>query len=158
MTRIEFVKTENLHTRAEELVQELAGDGAKILKTPLGKPYVGGNLIFISLTHSGERAAVAASDKPLGIDLETIRKRSHECVVKRFSSRERDEIFSELDFLVHWTAREAYVKMLGLALYPSFPKMEFFGGKMYFEGKEQPCKITHYLFGKKRVFCICSED
>lgn len=157
MTRIDFVEKSELYARAEKIVSEITGRAEKILKTPLGKPYIGGNRIFISLTHSGNRAAIATDGVPCGVDLETLRLRPHESILRRFSERERGEISSERDFLIHWTAREAFIKMRGETLAAIFKRLEFFGGNIYLDGEGQSCSVRHFFLGETRVLCVCTE-
>lgn len=158
MTRIDLVNSDGLYERAEEIISRLLGRAEKILKTPLGKPYIGGNPIFISLSHTQNRAAIATDYKPVGVDLETPRSSGHDSILKRFSERERAEILSERDFLVHWTAREAFVKMRGETLASTFKRLEFFGGKIYLDGDGQPCSVRHFFLNDTRVLCVCTED
>lgn len=153
-----MVEAENLYARAEEIIFTLLGRAEKILKTPLGKPYIGGNPLFISLTHSGRHAAIATDTVPVGVDSECLRGRSHESVLKRFSERERAEISSERDFLIHWTAREAYIKMRGETLASTLKRIEFFGGKIYLDGNGQPCSVRHFFLDGGRVLGVCTQE
>lgn len=77
-----------------------------------------GNFDF-NLSHSGDYLVLAVSDKPVGIDIEHIRK-DRISVAKRFFCREEYEelLFltgEERDrrFLEYWTMKEAYVKRIG---------------------------------------------
>lgn len=158
MTRVDIVSESALHARAEKLVFETCGGDAKILKNALGKPYVGGNPIYISLSHSRGVGVVATDKKPVGVDLETARNRIHTSISRRFSQREQGEITSERDFLKHWTAREAFLKMRGGTLARDLLKTEYFGGRIYYNGDEQECLVRHFFLENNRVLTICTEE
>lgn len=118
----------------------------EILRTENGKPYLAGNSVFFSIAHSGNKAVIALSDLPVGVDIETIRGAAHAPVLSRFSAREQREIHGETDFLRHWTAREAYIKMTGGALAEDLKKIEIYGGDIYYCGNKQAvdlfCRLT----------------
>lgn len=89
-----------------------------------GKPYVPGGPPF-SLSHSGELALIAISDNaPVGVDIEQIKTdRPVERIAQRYlSPYEREALQSlsgeELVEAFHWcwTAKEAYLKALGVGL------------------------------------------
>lgn len=79
-----------------------------------GRPYVDSLPLFISVSHSGSIAVCAVSDRPVGIDVEQIKKRSFKLTDRIFS---KDEIAyisgSAKRFFEVWTAKEAYAKMTG---------------------------------------------
>jgi 4'-phosphopantetheinyl transferase len=77
-----------------------------------------------SLSHSGDVAVVAVADEPIGADVERVRPRRYlDAVARRVL---RDDEFArwaalpETDrvvaFLRVWTAKEAYVKLLGVGI------------------------------------------
>ena len=82
-----------------------------------GKPMVDG--LEFSLSHSGDLVICAVSDKPIGCDVEEIRK-APERVAERYFSFGEQEYLSrffgeEYDraFFRLWTMKESYVKMTG---------------------------------------------
>lgn len=155
MIRIHFTRKENLHGLAERLLSEELGYRAEILRTPEGKPYVEGNGIYFSLSHSGKKGVIAFNESPVGVDLEYFGERDYPAVLSRYTERERQEIITAEDFVRHWTAKEAFIKMHGYTLASSFKLIEYFGGNIYFKGEKQPCEITHYKLGKTGILAIC---
>ena len=157
MTEI-FLCEGNVHARLDTLLKAKLKYPYEIKQTPLGKPYIGGNPLYISLTHSKSYGAIATDTVPVGVDLEIIRGRSHEVLIRRFPQREQTEINSERDFLIHWTARESYIKMRGETLASTFKRIEFFGGKIYLDGNGQPCSIRHFFLDGGRILCVCTRE
>lgn len=147
----------SVHERLNKILNNKLGQPFKILKTANGKPYIEGTPLHFSLSHSGERGIIALSDKPIGVDLEIFKYKLRKSVIKRFSAREQTEIADERDFLRHWTVREAYVKLHGLTLAETWKHIEFFGGKLYFDGQLQWVKIRHYSFSFG-VAAVCCEE
>ena len=82
-----------------------------------GKPMVDG--LEFSLSHSGDLVICAVSDKPIGCDVEEIRKAPERVAERYFSCREQEYLSrffgEEYDraFFRLWTMRESYVKMTG---------------------------------------------
>lgn len=155
MIRIHFTDSEHLHSLAERLLSEELGKPIAILKTPEGKPYIEGNPLYISLSHSGKKGVVAIYESPVGVDLEYLKPREYPSVLSRFTTREREEITSKDVFIKHWTAREAFIKMHGYTLASALKFLEYFGGNIYFKGEKHPCEITHYKIGKSGILAIC---
>lgn len=153
MIKIYLTRREDLHGLTERLLSEELGYPAKILHTPEGKPYANG--VYFSLSHSGKKGVVAISDSPVGADLEYIKERDYPAISSRFSPREREEICSHEDFFKNWTAKEAFIKMRGYTLASSLKFLEYFGGRIYFNGEIQPCEVTHYRLGKAGILTIC---
>lgn len=129
----------------------------EIKRTENGKPYIDGDPLFFSYSHSGGRGLIAISDAPVGADIEACRGKSGQSVFLRFSERERAEIAGERDFLYHWTAREAYIKLYGLKLAEMWRRIEFFGGKIYVDGQAMPVRIRTYAFWFG-VGAVCTEE
>lgn len=156
MTEMIFTFAETVEEKLKSLLRGKLGFEPEIKRTENGKPYIEGNPLFFSIAHSGERAVIALSDKPVGVDMEIFKKRTRESLIKRYSERERAEICTEEDFLRHWTAREAYIKLYGLTLAREYKKLEFFGGELYFEGKRANCAFDFYRLGYG-VAALCEE-
>lgn len=85
-----------------------------------GKPVFPGNSeVYFNLSHSGDYAALAFGRKPLGVDIECV-KRANLKVAKRFFQKEEYEYLAEREgaeqadaFFRIWTAKEAVVKAAG---------------------------------------------
>lgn len=128
-----------------------------IKRTPNGKPYIEGNPVYFSLSHSGEKAVIAISDSPVGIDCELIGRRTANSVISRFTERERAEINGDIAaFLYNWTAKEAFIKMLGGTLARDLKRLEYFGGKLYLDAIPQDCAVEHMNDGEL-IITVCTK-
>lgn len=84
-----------------------------------GAPYLAVGPYF-SISHCKQGIAVAVSDTPIGIDIETIRPFNEGVMRKTMNSEEQTHILSslnpEIEFIRLWTQKEAYVKMQGTGI------------------------------------------
>ena len=99
-----------------------------IARTSKGKPFFPSMpKLHFNISHSKTHMAIAISDKPVGIDLEPIRRYKPALVRRVFHEEEtayleslsalwQDEAFTRL-----WTLKEAYVKYTGTGIASSFP-------------------------------------
>lgn len=86
------------------------------LRTPRGKPYAE-NAPFFNLSHSGDWILCAVSDTPVGADIETPRTVSPILLRRVCTPAELAYIGDDAKrFLEIWTAKEAYLKLLGTGL------------------------------------------
>lgn len=97
---------------------------ASLARTPRGKPYFNlpGAPSF-SVSHSGGLWGCAFSSDQIGFDVERAQQRDWAAVAKRFFHPvERDMALSggEEAFFLLWTAKESYVKYLGIGIDESF--------------------------------------
>lgn len=98
------------------------GDELRFGYGEYGKPYLPDfpDLRF-SVSHSGGGIAFACGSAPIGIDMERIGKADMRIAQRFFTERERGLIASSADangaFFRIWTAKEAYVKLLGTGLH-----------------------------------------
>lgn len=82
-----------------------------------GKPFVKGLDVYFSISHSGDYAVCAISDKEIGIDIEQIRKTNFKASKKFACETEQDYISTHADgFFEIWTLKEAYFKCIGTGL------------------------------------------
>lgn len=101
----------------------LGTDQLPFAQTPSGKPFLPGTLdLHFNLSHSGRWVAIAWSDQPVGIDVETVRMdRCKEGLARRFYHREEQAyLFQSPDwqcrFFEIWTKKESYLKYLGTGI------------------------------------------
>ena len=91
-----------------------------IEKEPGGKPFLSGTPIHFSLSHSGEIAACALCDAPVGIDVETERPLKEPLLRRCFSEEEQRLILASeypaASFTSLWTQKESYLKAIGEGL------------------------------------------
>ena len=97
-------------------------DAVRILNDERGAPYVDGENIHVSISHSGDYAVCAISDTPVGIDIEKVRPICARVAIGTFSAGEMEYLdtdgneFSDgalVRFYEIWTAKEAYSKLDG---------------------------------------------
>ncbi len=127
-----------------------------ICKSINGKPYEEKEKIQFNLTHTKSLIALAVGKKQVGFDCESITGKPRPAVLAKFSEREKSEIFSTLDFYVHWTAKESYIKFLGETLAAYWRKVEFYGGKIYLRGEPTDVSITQFEM-ENHIFSICGD-
>ena len=68
-------------------------------------------------------------------------------VLSKFSEREKREIHCTGDFYEHWTAREAYIKYLGLTLASDWRRVEYCKGKIHYCGNLQELPVLCFKIG-----------
>lgn len=154
MNKLYITKADGIHERLNGILFELFGFAPNISRTENGKPYIEGNPLFFSISHSGEHGVIAISNKPVGVDLEIFKGKDRLSFISRFCEQEQLEIASEKDFLFHWTAREAFIKMRGSTLAKDLKNTAYYGGNLYFEGNLQSCILQKHTlpFG---VVTVC---
>lgn len=92
-------------------------EDAKVFVGEQGKPMIEG--LEFSLSHSADLVICAVSDKPVGCDVEKVRKTQTNVAERYFSRAERKYLgrFVEgeydKEFLRLWTMKESYAKMTG---------------------------------------------
>ena len=90
----------------------------QLVRTPLGKPgfsHVPGR--EFNLSHSGDIAVCAVSDKPIGIDIEALREIRPDAAKRFASAEELEYIGSDPRRLFEiWTLKEAYFKCVGTGI------------------------------------------
>ena len=86
-----------------------------IVQDERGRPFFRGCSLFLSLSHSGDYAAAAVSDRPVGIDIERLRPVSPG-ILRLFATENEQALFggTEENILRLWTLKEAYFKATGL--------------------------------------------
>ncbi len=82
------------------------------------KPYVQGNSLYFSVSHSGDIVAIAVDDREIGMDVEGLPVEDRLKIADRFyHPREREYVHGAEDearaFCRIWTRKEAYLKMTG---------------------------------------------
>ena len=90
----------------------------KIVYNELGKPYLDGENVYISISHSGEHVAVIICEKyPIGIDIEKTGDRIHRVSHKFINDNEKgwlsQDQFTEKLYVI-WGAKECAFKIHGL--------------------------------------------
>jgi len=103
---------------ARELLAKMApGRRVQFARDQHGKPYLLGGGLHFNISHSGDYVLCAADEAPVGADIEAFRTVSSGLIHKVCSAQELEWIAgSRKRFLQVWTAKEAYLKYLGIGL------------------------------------------
>ena len=150
MIELIFTDKESVYNKLESVVAPHICGSFELKRTKNGKPYIEGNPLYFSLSHSGDKAVIALCDKPVGVDFELFGAHKFESVLSRLTARERQEIQSdEKKFLENWTAKEAYIKMVGGTIAGYLKRLEYFNGVIFLDNLPQNCGICahEYEFG-----------
>ncbi|MGN0817490.1 MAG: 4'-phosphopantetheinyl transferase family protein [Candidatus Coproplasma sp.] len=160
MIELYWTRNVDVHAKLKVLLARKLGYKPDILRTANGKPYIEGDPLHFSLSHSRNHAVIAFCDKPIGIDLEfydSARNVSH--VLARFSGNERDEIGDcKPYFYINWMIKEAYIKMTGGTLARDLKRLEYYNRKLYVDGKESNCSVGAYANFSAGLYALCSAD
>ena len=86
-----------------------------------GKPYIVDHKdIHFNISHCQRAVAVAVSDEPVGIDVESFRRFSNSLLDKTMNDSEKAEILAsdnpEETFAAYWTRKEAVFKLVGTGI------------------------------------------
>ncbi len=101
--------------------EHINNDQLRFETNAYGKPFVSIPFIHFNASHAGHRIAVAISDFPIGIDIETITTPCAEIAKRYFSQDESAYVLHpcqamDLRFFEIWTKKEAYIKYKGKGL------------------------------------------
>lgn len=86
-----------------------------------GKPFIADrrNICF-NISHCRNGVACAVSNRPVGIDIETIRPYRHELAERIMNAEEMATIETsprpEIEFIRLWTMKESFLKMTGMGI------------------------------------------
>jgi len=134
--------------------KQLAGRYLKHRPTPVqtrvayrqkGAPYFSDDpTLCLSISHSGDFAVAGLGLTPscvLGVDLEQIRPESRSTVLRTaFSPREVQALegLDDAALFRHWTAKEAYLKYIGMGFHESLKRVEILNGTIFHDGLPVP--------------------
>lgn len=138
----------------------LSSNGIRLLKNELGRPYMAGCGLQISLSHAYPFAAAALHPQlPVGLDVEQPREQLLRIRHKFLSGQELEQVGDNLDELcLWWAAKEALYKMNGqpglifardMQLAPSSTHSNQLLGWL----KGRPYEI-HYQWHGKLLLCV----
>lgn len=98
------------------LLEEAFPDGYKLEYTNEGKPLLRDSGKYISISHTAHWVVLAVSERNIGIDIQQIDSRVNK-IRQRFVRAEEyiDPAHETLHLLLHWSAKEAAYKWLGLS-------------------------------------------
>ena len=107
---------------AEKVLSEYLSvdqDSLVMCKNEFGKPYHKNYPdIHYNISHTKGVIVCVVSNKPIGVDIERIKKVNHRIVKRFFTVNEQNYIFSNKEkqderFIEIWTKKESYVKWIG---------------------------------------------
>ncbi|MGN0542530.1 MAG: 4'-phosphopantetheinyl transferase family protein [Acutalibacteraceae bacterium] len=117
---------------ADHLCRECIGNFCKadpksivFLKGEHGKPYAENLPVFFSVSHSGDFAVCAVSEREIGIDIEKIRLIKLKTAERFAAPSELEYITEEKRFFEIWTLKEAYFKCIGTGLGADIKSVSF---------------------------------
>ncbi len=98
---------------------------------PYGKPDWQIEDLYFSLSHSGNTAACAICDRPVGLDLQAPSPYREALVRRFFAPQEQQTLLSskdrDADFCRIWTMKESYLKARGTGLHTPLSSFSVFG-------------------------------
>ena len=125
------------------------------------KPYIENKKIYYNISHSYDYVITAISEKPIGVDIEKIRKIDSKTINMFATSKEKEYILSEKKGLEKrlfeiYTLKEAYIKMKGLAL-KDIKKTEFAIENQLITNSDQKTqsKLIHNV--PEYIIAICEQ-
>lgn len=154
---------------AEHMLREAGADDLSLALSQHGKPYLANHdNIFFNISHDGELAVCAVSDREVGVDVQKKTAYDPKVAQRVFteseivfieSSKDRDETFTKL-----WVRKESIIKLLGVGFLCDPKKYstiensgkhcfsEFMTGDHYIcvcSGKEQQAEFSAWSFSEK---------
>ena len=129
-----------------------------------GKPEIPG--VHFNLSHSGDLVVCAVSEKPVGCDVEKLRKAPERFAGHFFCENERNYLKAAADdkydetFFRLWTLKESYMKMTGEGMSLPLDAFEVMIGEeihILRDGKKQPCFIKEYTTLGYQV-TVCAKE
>lgn len=137
-------------------------------KTPAGKPYFKNRPgFYFNLSHSGEYAVCALSDREVGVDIQEWRKLSMDNMAKRIFDGKEMEIWQKHSgeakksyFYSVWTAKEACVKCTGAGLSKDFRQLrtDFTNGNVIDTKSGEKKRLYEYADLPGYALCLCEDD
>lgn len=162
MLEIYWTKNSNVHRKTEIILERKLGKDFTIKRTPNGKPYIDGNPLYFSISHSVGHAVIAVCDRPVGIDIEYYdkegRTKNYSHIISRMTEREKSWLNQAfVYFFINWVAKEAYIKMNGWTLARDLKRLEYCDYKLYCDGEEVNCGYAVMAELTDGPYAVCAE-
>ena len=174
--RFHFVRDRERYIRGRGYLRQivagrlgLAAESLELQKNAFDKPFVAGDPVYFNLSHSAGTAVLALCDKqPIGIDIEFIDRKIDFLEIGRtvFTENEMLHIQNAQEkergqlFFNFWTAKEAYLKMLGvgMSLDPKKVSLEIIDGRPISSSADgyPTAKLTFIDLQHKGAICCIS--
>ena len=158
MIKLYFCRTEEIENTLKNALHPHICGNCAIKHGVYGKPYIEGNPVFFSISHSGNDGVILISDKQCGVDLEVLKERKIDAYYNRLTAREKTEIQGSYElFLKNWVAKESFIKYLGGTV-AWIKRLEYAGGVLYFDGKKADCEIKVDTYSGRAVYAVCTGE
>lgn len=110
-----------------------------------GKPYIPGDPIYFSISHSGTKALAVFSDCPIGCDIQFMDEKAIGIADHFFNDSEIQEINNAddktVEFFKYWTLKESYMKLDGRGLSVGIKNILISGGNIAEKNYESHSEI-----------------
>lgn len=151
-----ILEDENLHKIFSFYIE----GKARVMRTVHGKPYINSNgfkSLAFSVSHSLDLAVLFFSaEQSVGVDLECVRERPYrEAIARRFFKK--DALTLE-QFYEEWTAREAFIKALGLRLFDVISHIEFQRPMIFLKNSSHNFFINSALIEDRYILSCCQSS
>lgn len=135
---------------AVDMLEKIIGDDFHISFEKSGRPYIVGNKIYFSISHSNNYVACVIDKYCCGIDIESKREISQRLINKMMSESEQKWIYGNIEgydkdtaFLILWTMKEAYLKTQSFNTVLDAKKLDFVsGGALISDRENMKCKTV----------------
>lgn len=130
-----------------------------------GKPVVEGDALHFNISHCDSHVALAlCGSSPVGVDVESMPMRVSmpQVMQAALTATERARVLAERDpersFLIHWTAKEAYVKATGEGIGRGFDTLALGSddGPLHLNGEGVAPHRLHCRSGRGHVLSVCA--
>lgn len=149
----------------EALLRYALGETLPLAKTPQGKPYIPSRPQFhFNFSHSGNYVALSWANTPVGVDVQMIPTdtKKTEIAHRYFTGEECAYIFDGKQlqrFTQIWTAKESYIKYLGLGLGKSLRSFQINDRQIQDPpGNPIPGLCLHSIPLPDAYLCVCTEE
>ena len=120
----------------------------------LGKPFIVGHPdIHFNLSHCREAVVCVLSDRPVGVDIESVSEYSESLVDHTMNEQEKDLLFRssrpDIEFIRLWTMKEAVLKCSGQGLVDDLRSIL---------DKRPPELFTKIDFAGRYAYSVCYGD
>lgn len=135
----------------------------KVLIDRHGKPYFENQNIYFNISHSGNYVIAAVSNYEIGIDIQRVKEDKHRVAEKNFLTSECDFINGAEDdlgkmerFCQIWTAKEAYLKNIGMGLRKPLNSFEVAieNNELYLPDNNE-LKLIQFKLDKNYIVTVC---
>ena len=145
-----------LHAALRETAPEIPWPPV-ITVGPYGKPEWQIEDLYFSLSHSGNTAACAICDRPVGLDLQAPSPYREALVRRFFAPQEQQTLLSskdrDADFCRIWTMKESYLKARGTGLHTPLSSFSVFGdlNAAFWTDRIGTYAVALCVLGEKRI-------